>query len=138
MSSGPVVVRLAPEQKARPAPVRIAQRKLCSAFSTCERAWNKPPIMRGEMALSVFGSFRRMSATWRCASTVTSSNAVIVLMDASSRQRFLVRMRLIGGDEFRRRPAQALQIDATGARHIAHGKFERRKAHMIGEMLVPC
>src|SRR5258706_14381194 len=103
----------------------------------CESACDKPPIMRGAMALSVLGSFSRMIAIRPSASTVTSSNAVILLIIASSRQRFGGRTRFIGSDEFRRRPAEALQIDSTGAGNVAHGKVERGKPHMVGKMLVP-
>src|SRR6266446_4129920 len=135
MSSGPVVVRFAPEQKARPSPVRIAQRNPCSGFSTCESAWDRPPIMRGAIALSVFGSFRRRIATRSSASTMMSSNAVIVLMGTSSR--FLARLRFVSRDECRRRLAETLQIDSAGAGNVAHGKFKRRKTHVVGKMLVP-
>src|SRR5258708_18956285 len=131
MSSGPVVVRFAPEQKARPSPVRIAQRNPCSGFSTCESAWERPPIMRGAIALSVFGSFRRRIATRSSASTMMSSNAVILLMGTSSGLRF------VSCDECRRRLAKTLQIDSAGAGNVAHGKFERRKTHVVGKMLVP-
>src|SRR6266567_8853943 len=134
MSSGPVVVRFAPEQKARPSPVRIAQRKPCSGFSTCESAWERPPIMRGAIALSVLGSFRRRIATRSSASTMMSSNAV-VLMGASSG--FFARLRFVSRDECRRRLAKTLQIDSAGAGNVAHGKFERRKTHVVGKMLVP-
>src|SRR6266567_3025949 len=137
MSSGPVVVRFAPEQKARPSPVRIAQRKPCSGCSMWESAWERPPIIRGAIALRVFGSFRRRIATRSSASTMMSSNAVIVLMGASSRQRLFARMRFKGGDEFRRRLTKTLQIDSAGAGNVAHSKFQRSETHMVGKMLVP-
>ena len=45
--------------------------------------------------------------------------------------------RFIGGDERRRAPAQALQVDPARGSEVAHGEVHGRERHLLGETLVP-
>lgn len=40
-------------------------------------------------------------------------------------------------DKTRGQGAQSVDVDATGPRDVAHGKFDRRELHVLGEVLVP-
>src|SRR5476649_2783743 len=49
----------------------------------------------------------------------------------------LAALPLITLDKVRRQLAQTLDIDAAGARDVAHGEFGRRQRHVLGEALIP-
>ena len=49
----------------------------------------------------------------------------------------LALLALVTLHKLRRQLAQALDIDAAGARDVAHGEFGRRELHVLGEILVP-
>src|SRR4051794_20216429 len=44
---------------------------------------------------------------------------------------------LVGGDEMRRNPAQALEVDAARARYVTHREVHGCEPHMCGEALIP-